>query len=191
MDGSNIPRTLARHHLRREVMNRVILSMGLIAASVGCASTPPPAVQPPASPVVVTSTAPVPTRRSDQQINVSEDIRRACDIDDSDRAPKFDFDSTQLAGNDRDVLAQVGRCFTTGPLKGRKLGLTGRADPRGEAEYNMNLGEARATSVRSYLANLGVQEARMSETSRGALDATGHDEATWRKDRRVDLSLLP
>jgi outer membrane protein OmpA-like peptidoglycan-associated protein len=31
----------------------------------------------------------------------------------------------------------------------------------------------------------------MSETSRGALDATGHDEETWRKDRRVDISLAP
>jgi outer membrane protein OmpA-like peptidoglycan-associated protein len=27
----------------------------------------------------------------------------------------------------------------------------------------------------------------MSETSRGALDATGHDEESWAKDRRVDI----
>jgi peptidoglycan-associated lipoprotein len=157
---------------------------------VGCAhSEPPPKTA--SNPVVVTSSPPAPTRRSDQQINVSADIRKACDIDDSEKAPKFDFDSQQLAGNDRDILQLVARCFTTGPLKGRSLRLTGRADPRGESEYNMNLGEARATSVRTYLANLGVASDRMSETSRGALDATGHDEETWRKDRRVDISLAP
>src|SRR5580692_11030548 len=171
----------------------VLATFGLLAACSPAESSPPPKT---AENVIVTS-APSPpppapsTARSDQQINLSAEIRSQCDIDDSDRAPKFDFDSTQLAGNDRDVLAQVARCFTTGPLKGRALELTGRADPRGEAEYNMNLGEARATSVRSYLGNLGVNLAKMSETSRGALDATGHDEPTWRKDRRVDISLVP
>jgi len=172
-------------------MSRAVSSgFVVLAALVGCAhSAPPPQT---ASNVVVTSSPPAaPARHSDQQINVSADIRKMCDIDDSEKAPKFDFDSQQLAGNDRDVLQQVARCFTTGPLKGRSLRLTGRADPRGESEYNMNLGEARATSVRSYLANLGVGSAKMSETSRGALDATGHDEETWRKDRRVDVSLAP
>jgi peptidoglycan-associated lipoprotein len=173
-------------------MDRVVLSgFVVLAALVGCAhSSPPP--QTAANNVVVTSAPPqAPARHSDQQINVSADIRKMCDIDDSEKAPKFDFDSQQLAGNDRDVLQQVARCFTTGPLTGRSLRLTGRADPRGETEYNMNLGEARATSVRSYLANLGVGSAKMNETSRGALDATGHDEETWRKDRRVDISLAP
>jgi peptidoglycan-associated lipoprotein len=172
-------------------MNRIALGLVALLASAGCAHTePPPKVA--SNDVVVTNTAAQPTaRRSDQQINVGDDIRKACDIDDSDKAPKFDFDSNQLAGNDRDILQQVERCFTTGPLGGRAMKLTGRADPRGEAEYNMNLGESRATSVRTYLANLGVEDAKMSETSRGALDATGHDEDTWRKDRRVDINLAP
>jgi peptidoglycan-associated lipoprotein len=171
-------------------MNRITVSgFVLLASMVGCAhSEPPPRVA--SNAVQVTSSAPTPTRRSDQQINLSDDIRKMCDIDDSDRAPKFDFDSNQLAGNDRDILQQVGRCFTTGPLKGRAMRLVGRADPRGESEYNMNLGESRATSVRTYLASLGVAGANMSETSRGALDATGHDEETWRRDRRVDITLV-
>ena len=32
---------------------------------------------------------------------------------------------------------------------------------------------------------LGVADGRMTETSRGALDATGKDEAGWQADRRV------
>jgi peptidoglycan-associated lipoprotein len=173
-------------------MNKTPLGFIVLGALVACAHSEPPPATAASNPVVVTtSAAQTPPRRSDQQVNLSADIRKLCDIDDSDRAPKFDFDSQQLAGNDRDILQQVGRCFTTGPLQGRSMHLTGRADPRGEVEYNMNLGEARATSVRTYLAGLGVDSAKMSETSRGALDATGHDEETWRKDRRVDISLAP
>jgi peptidoglycan-associated lipoprotein len=174
-------------------MNRICLaSLALgLGLALGCSPSAPPPPKTAASVVTTTTSAPpVRSTRSDQQINLSDDIRKQCDIDDADRAPKFDFDSSQLASNDRDILVLVARCFTTGPLKGRSLALTGRADPRGETEYNMNLGEARATSVRTYLANLGLAQGRMSETSRGALDATGHDEETWRRDRRVDVSLV-
>jgi peptidoglycan-associated lipoprotein len=167
----------------------VAISVVVLGMVAGCGhESPPPKVEPPA---VVTQSAPpaAENRTTDQVVSVSDDIRRACNVDDSDRAPKFDFDSTQLSSNDRDLLQKVATCFTTGPFKGRGLSLVGRADPRGEAEYNMNLGESRATSVRGYLRGLGMSDAKMRDTSRGALDATGHDEATWRKDRRVDLTL--
>jgi peptidoglycan-associated lipoprotein len=168
-----------------------IALLALAAALVaGCGhESPPPKSANAPDGVSVTQSPPV-ARKSDQTVNLSQDIRTQCNIDDSDRAPKFDFDSYQLAGNDRDILTKVAECFTTGPLKARGMHLVGRADPRGEAEYNMNLGESRATSVRRYLAALGVDSAKMSETSRGALDASGHDEETWRKDRRVDIDLV-
>jgi peptidoglycan-associated lipoprotein len=67
--------------------------------------------------------------------------------------------------------------------------LVGRADPRGEGEYNMSLGAYRASAVKSYLGERGVEQQRMRETSRGALDATGQDEEGWREDRRVDITL--
>jgi peptidoglycan-associated lipoprotein len=137
-----------------------------------------------------TSAAVTTNKKSDQTINVSDEIRKACGIDDSDRAPKFDFDSSQLSSNDRDILAQIAKCLTTGPLKGRSVELTGHADPRGETEYNMNLGAQRAKSANDYMGGLGVASSQMSLTSRGALDATGHDEETWRHDRRVDVNLI-
>ena len=95
-----------------------------------------------------------------------------------------------LAGKTRDdVLAQIAKCVTTGPLAGRALELVGRADPRGESEYNMALGERRASSVREYLSRLGVDRAKLIESSRGKLDAMGTDENGWRRDRRVDILL--
>lgn len=126
-------------------------------------------------------------------VNLSDELLRACKIrlDSASHAPKFDFDDAELLPEDRDVLEQVARCVTTGPLKGRSLSLVGRCDPRGEAEYNMVLGDYRAESVHDYLAKLGVAEEAMARTSRGNLDADGKDEAGWRIDRRVDLGLQP
>ena len=122
-------------------------------------------------------------------IKVGPDLKKACNIGDINAAPKFAFDRSDLSADDRNVLEEVARCLTTGPMMGRPLSLIGRADPRGEAEYNMNLGEQRAMSAKDYLGHLGVTADRVRETSRGALDATGTDEATWRTDRRVDLEL--
>lgn len=167
-----------------------VCAVASLAFAVGCGGDPKPEPKSATEQVGQTqSTAAPVNKKTDQTINVSDEIRKACGIDDSDRAPKFDFDSSNLSSNDRDVLAQVAKCLTTGALKGRSVELVGRADPRGESEYNMNLGASRAKSADDYMAGLGVAATQMSVTSRGALDATGHNEETWRHDRRVDINL--
>jgi peptidoglycan-associated lipoprotein len=131
----------------------------------------------------------------DERAPVGADVRKVCGIKEVARAtaledaPRFDFDSSDLTEEEKIVLKQVAECLTTGPLRGRNVALVGRADPRGEPEYNMALGAYRAATVRSYLGSLGVEASRMKETSRGAMDATGTDEAGWRDDRRVDITL--
>jgi peptidoglycan-associated lipoprotein len=160
----------------------------LAAALAGCPSQPPPKVATePVAPPATTTTAAPPLK--DPAVTVSKDIADACNITVPDRAPKFDFDSSNLSTAEKEILTQVATCLTTGPLKGRSVKLTGRADPRGEQEYNMDLGENRGTSVKKFLAGLGVAEAHMAVTSRGALDAVGTDEGGWQKDRRVDVTL--
>lgn len=123
-------------------------------------------------------------------VAVGADILAACKIDfgNTAEAPKFDFDSIDLLPDDDRVLAQVSTCLSTGPLKGRSVELIGRADPRGTSQYNLALGAHRAHQVTDFLHGHGVS-ARIRETSRGSLDATGHDDDGWRTDRRVDLVL--
>ena len=103
--------------------------------------------------------------------------------------PKFDYDKDELTADDRTVLDQLATCLTTGALKGKAVALIGRADPRGTEEYNLGLGSRRAQPVSQYLGRLGVGDPQMAVTTRGALDATGTDEAGWRQDRRVDVQL--
>jgi peptidoglycan-associated lipoprotein len=126
----------------------------------------------------------VPSR---SQINISEEIRRACGITDTDAF--FAFDSAQIRPQDHKILGQLADCFLKGPLKGRIMRLVGHADPRGDDEYNMVLGGRRADSVRQFIVQKGLPENRMQTTSRGKMDATGTDEAGWSRDRRVDVVL--
>jgi peptidoglycan-associated lipoprotein len=168
-----------------------------LAALVACGGDkkfpPPKAAQvekaPPAQTTTTSAEAAKPNPNS--ALNISDEILKACGIvDNTDRAPRFDFDSSDLSPAEKDLLSQLAKCLTEGPLKGRSIQLVGRADPRGEQEYNMELGERRADQVKKYLSGLGVESGRTGETSRGELDATGKDEEGWRKDRRVDINLV-
>jgi peptidoglycan-associated lipoprotein len=153
--------------------------------------TPLPA--PPAETAAKTTAEPVPTADAAVDtggLHVSDAIARACGLPRSDAAPKFDFDSATIPPQDRDLLAAIARCVMEGALRGRSLSLVGRADMRGEDEYNMSLGESRADTVQRYLHDLGVGRERLVATSRGKMDAKGTDDATMALDRRVDIELL-
>jgi len=143
--------------------------------------TPEPAAPPPVEQ----------PRQVAPSIAVSEEILRACkqDLGSVEKAPKFDFDESDLLPQDFSVLKVIGECFATGPLKGMRMILVGRADPRGTLTYNEALGARRAGSVASYLATVGVDSGNIKQVSRGKLDARGTDEATWAIDRRVDILL--
>jgi peptidoglycan-associated lipoprotein len=120
-------------------------------------------------------------------VAIDDAILRACHIS-SDEA-YFAFDSSKLESSDVSPLGSVAKCFTRGELKGHSLKLVGRADPRGDDEYNLVLGQSRADRVGAALSRDGLQRTRMTSTSRGDLDAKGHDESGWMKDRRVDILL--
>jgi len=121
------------------------------------------------------------------QINISDEIKKACGIQDTDA--HFAFDSANIREQDARVLKQLANCFSSGALAGREMRLVGHADPRGEPEYNMVLGGKRAENVKQALGKQGLAESQVSTTSRGELDARGTDEDSWARDRRVDIVL--
>ena len=123
-----------------------------------------------------------------QSLHLSETIAQACKLAKPDATPHFDFDSANLPDGDRELLSAFARCLE-GPLKGKTVLLVGRADARGESEYNMGLGEARSNVVKRYLVDLGVSAPRVTASSRGEIDATGTDESSMANDRRVDIDV--
>lgn len=144
-----------------------------------------PAQQP--APEVAAATVDDGKNPNRSQLNIDPEIRKACGI--SDENAYFAFDSANIRPQDREILRQLATCFTSGPLAGRMMGLVGHADPRGDAEYNMLLGERRATNVKSAIGVEGLAADKMDTSSRGEMDATGTDEASWQRDRRVDVVL--
>jgi peptidoglycan-associated lipoprotein len=63
----------------------------------------------------------------------------------------------------------------------------GHADERGTREYNIALGERRASAAKSYLVSQGVAASRVSTISYGKERAavTGNDESAWSQNRRA------
>ncbi|HTA88033.1 MAG TPA: OmpA family protein [Polyangiaceae bacterium] len=167
--------------------------IGVLAlAAAACSSTPPPKSArdiPTVAPVAQNKVVAPPSQSSPTTTTVAIDdaILRACNIS-ADKA-YFPFDSARLESSDVRPLDAVATCFRSGPLKGRSLKLVGRADPRGDDEYNMVLGQSRADSVGAALVRDGLTRSRMTSTSRGDLDAKGRDENGWSLDRRVDVLL--
>lgn len=174
----------------------------LLAACTACLSAcisaeaprPPPSVWPETvgvapAPEVKAAAKPAAVRAG--SIAVSDEIARICTIRSHiGSTPRFAYDSDDIGDTERAVLGLVARCFTTGPLRGRALKVTGHADPRGEEEYNLSLGHARANNVKGYLGSRGVDSRKIRDTSRGEIDAIGDDEGGWAKDRRVDIDLI-
>ena len=159
---------------------------------VACGGSKPPAAAPTAATAPPANAAPAAQSTAAQSptassVSISDEIRTKCGIPDADAY--FTFDSSHLTTSDRTPLDVVARCFISGPLAGRSVKLVGRADPRGESDYNVTLGQSRADAVGTYLDGRGLAKGKTLTTSRGSMDASGTDESSWQHDRRVDVML--
>jgi len=172
-----------------------VLSILALGTVLGCGSDPPPPAKTAEAPPPPAQPAPAPIANNPKpdddaskgNINISDEIKAACGITDAEAF--FAYDSANIRAQDKAVLQKLAVCFTTGKLKGREMRLVGHADNRGEDDYNMILGQRRADNVKGAIVTAGMTAAKTLTTSRGELDATGSDEPSWQKDRRVDIVL--
>ena len=65
--------------------------------------------------------------------------------------------------------------------------IEGHCDERGTNEYNLALGDRRAFSAKTFLVDLGIDEARISTVSYGEERplVRGEDEDAWAQNRRA------
>ena len=97
----------------------------------------------------------------------------------------FDFDSAELTVSARSTLNRQAAFLSLNP--DLMIVIEGHADERGTREYNLALGDRRATAVRDYLVAKGINSARVRTVSYGKERpaAAGSDEAAWTKNRRA------
>ena len=71
-----------------------------------------------------------------------------------------------------------------------KLTVQGYCDERGSEEYNLALGDKRATEAKEYLASLGIPAPQLKTISYGKEHqvCNEHDEACWQKNRRAHIT---
>ena len=174
-------------------MKRMLIGIGLVALLAACQSTTPTtkvdARDPNPGSSTSTNTPPktdVPTQMQPPVGKQGDDLRNPNSIL-SKRVIYFDYD-TDAVKSEYAALIQAHANYLS-QNRNRKVRLEGHADERGSREYNMALGQRRSNAVRKAASALGVGNDRIETISFGEdkPKATGHDEASWAQNRRVEI----
>ena len=98
---------------------------------------------------------------------------------------RFEFDRSRLLAEAKKILRRKARWLRAHPDV--SVVVEGHCDERGTNEYNMALGDRRARSAESFLADMGIARGRLTTISYGEekpLDPR-HNEEAWTKNRRA------
>ncbi len=114
----------------------------------------------------------VPGSQQDLEVNVGDRVL-------------FDYDSYALSSEARDILIAQAKWLQSYPSL--YVTVEGHADERGTREYNLALGERRASAVKGYLVALGVNPSRVNVISYGKERPAvpGSNPAAWAQNRRA------
>jgi peptidoglycan-associated lipoprotein len=186
-----------RHRL---TLGGLFLLVAVLALSAGaCTKKTPPSTRPippppPAPTAVAPTKPPAPAEPMKEPAMVptapiTEDKLGAGTLDEINRNSPlkpifFDYDRSDISAESQRILdanAEVLKRNSTWVIT-----IEGHCDERGTAEYNLALGERRATSARTYLVSLGIPGDRIRTVSYGKefpFDPAHTDEA-WAKNRR-------
>lgn len=134
------------------------------------APPPPPPPPPPAAPAV------------------SIEQRMSSDVQDA----YFDYDKNDIRGDAQGVLTQDATAIKSilSDFPNATIVIEGHCDERGSAEYNLGLGDRRASSAKEFLQGLGVPADRLKTISYGKErpQCTEANESCYQKNRRVHFS---
>jgi peptidoglycan-associated lipoprotein len=146
------------------------------AAADPTPAAPPPPPKPPSPP-------PPPKTLTDEEIFA----RKSLDELNNERPLDnvfFDYDSADLSEAARATLEKNSSWMKR--WTSTRVTVEGHADARGTNEYNLALGERRASAVRDYLSGLGVAGDRVAIVSKGEEQPVCAEEAEscWSRNRR-------
>lgn len=97
----------------------------------------------------------------------------------------FDYAMSDIRNDARDVLSGDAAYLQSRPNV--KIRIEGYCDPRGSEEYNLGLGDRRATAAKTFLMNLGISADRISTISYGKDKpfCTDQTEECYQRNRRA------
>lgn len=99
----------------------------------------------------------------------------------------FEYDSDQIGTEYQTLIAHHGKYLAANA--DMQVRIEGHADERGSREYNVALANRRAQSVRRLILFQGAAAEQVDVISYGEEKpvALGHDDESWRLNRRVEL----
>ena len=97
----------------------------------------------------------------------------------------FDYDKSDVRGDQRASIQADMTFFTQHP--NMSFTVEGHCDERGSTEYNLALGDQRASSVKNELTTAGISASRIKTISYGKEKpfCTESNEACWQQNRRA------
>ena len=101
----------------------------------------------------------------------------------------FEFDSSTLTPEAQLTLKKKAEWLQNNPEAMSTI--EGHCDERGTSEYNLALGDRRATSAKNFLVDLGISASRLTTISYGEerpIDP-GQNEDAWAKNRRCHFTI--
>ena len=141
------------------------------SATVSVTVPPPPPPPPP----------PKPARRTLSEM-LSTEVQDAF----------FDYDKSDIREDARAALTSDATALKTliSDYPGGTIVVEGHCDERGSAEYNLGLGDRRASSAKDFLVQLGVPADKLRTQSYGKErpQCTESNEGCWQRNRRVHFS---
>lgn len=101
----------------------------------------------------------------------------------------FEFDKATLTPDARESLVKNGQWLRIN--RDVVITIEGHCDERGTNEYNLALGDRRAETVKTFLADLGIQSSRLKTISYGEEQPAdpNHSESAWAKNRRAHFQI--
>lgn len=104
----------------------------------------------------------------------------------------FDYDKTDIRSDARDVLTRNASALKAilSEFPNASIVIEGHCDERGSAEYNLGLGDRRASSAKEFLQQLGVPADRLKTVSYGKErpQCTEASESCYQKNRRAHFA---
>lgn len=103
---------------------------------------------------------------------------------------RFDLDSDALDMQSKEALTANAAILKEFP--GLVVEVQGHADERGTTDYNLALGQRRASAVRSYLVTEGVSGEQLRTVSYGEERPAemGSNESAWSENRRAEFRII-
>ena len=148
------------------------------AAAAARPATPPPPPPPPATPP-----APTPAPLTEEEVFA----RKSLDQLNSERPLGdvfFELDKSDIRDDSRSLLQRNADWMKR--WSSTVITVEGHCDSRGSSEYNLALGNRRASAVKDYLVSLGVPANRVTLVSKGKEQpfCSEESEACWQQNRR-------